>query len=59
MSETPSQGRSTDTTDANSPNFLVDGRPGNDAADAGEEDTVLTTDDTAQRDNDVAQPGND
>jgi hypothetical protein len=60
MSETPGgQGRSTDTTDAHSGNDLVDGTTGDDARDAGDEDTTLTTDDAAQRDNDVAQPGND
>jgi hypothetical protein len=60
MSESPGdQGRSTDTTAANSGNDLADGTTDDDALDAGDEDTTLTTDDAAQRDNDVAQPGND
>jgi hypothetical protein len=37
---------------------LVDGTPGHDRSDGGEKDTVLTTDDGAQRDDSVARPGN-
>jgi hypothetical protein len=36
----------------------VDGTPGNDPSDGGEQDTVLVTDDEAQRDDSVARPGN-
>jgi hypothetical protein len=49
---------SPDTTDADSGSNLVDGTPGNDAADRGEQDTTLTTDDDAQRDDAVSRPGN-
>ena len=37
---------------------LVDGTPGHDRADGGEQDTVLLTDDEAQREDSVARPGN-
>jgi hypothetical protein len=37
---------------------LVDGTPGNDRPDGGEQDTVLLTDDEAQRDDEVTRPGN-
>jgi hypothetical protein len=37
---------------------LVDGTPGNDRADGGEQDTVLLTDDEAQREDSVTRPGN-
>lgn len=47
-------GESPDTADAN----LVDGTPGNDPADGGEQDITLTTDDDAQRDDLPARPGN-
>jgi hypothetical protein len=47
-----------DTTDADSGENLVDGTPGNDASDRGEQDTTLTTDDEAQEDDAVARPGN-
>jgi hypothetical protein len=49
---------SPDTTDADSSATMVDGTPGNDAADAGERDTTLTTDDDAQRADAVSRPGN-
>ena len=41
-------------TDAN----LIDGKTGDDVSDKGAADTVLTTDDEAQRDESVARPGN-
>lgn len=44
--------------DANSTENMVDGTPGNDRSDGGEADTVLLTDDEAQRDDDVVRPGN-
>ena len=47
-----------ETTDANSSANLVDGTPGNEAGDRGEQDTTLTTDDDAQEDDAVARPGN-
>ncbi len=47
-------GESPDTADAN----LVDGTPDNDPADVGEQDTTLTTDDDAQRDDLPTRPGN-
>ncbi|GAB4080871.1 hypothetical protein GCU67_04820 [Modestobacter muralis] len=43
---------------APSPENLVDGTPGNDRSDGGEQDTVLLTDDEAQRDDEVTRPGN-
>jgi hypothetical protein len=51
-------GESPDTADADSTENLVDGTSGNDRTDGGEQDTVLVTDDAAQRDDDVARPGN-
>jgi hypothetical protein len=51
-------GESPDTADADATENLVDGTPGNDRTDGGEQDTVLVTDDEAQRDDDVARPGN-
>ena len=49
---------SPDTADAQSTGNMVDGTPGNDPSDGGESDTVLVTDDEAQRDDSVARPGN-
>ena len=49
---------SPDTTDADSSSNMVDGTPGNDMSDRGAQDTTLTTDDDAQRDDGVARPGN-
>ncbi|MGY2078929.1 hypothetical protein [Modestobacter sp. SYSU DS0657] len=37
---------------------LVDGTPGHDRGDGGEKDTVLLTDDAAQRDDELTRPGN-
>jgi hypothetical protein len=47
---------SPDTADADS--NLIDGQTGDNATDRGEQDTVLLTDDEAQRDDDPARPGN-
>ena len=47
---------SPDTADADE--NLIDGRTGDNPSDGGEEDTVLLTDDEAQRDDSVARPGN-
>ena len=47
---------SPDTADADE--NLIDGQTGDDASDGGEQDTVLITDDDAQRDDSVARPGN-
>ena len=49
-------GDSPDTADADED--LVDGQTGDNAADGGESDTVLVTDDEAQREDSVARPGN-
>jgi hypothetical protein len=49
---------SPDTTDGGVGQGMVDGTPGTDVADAGEKDTTLTTDDTAQRRDSEARPGN-
>ena len=49
-------GESPDTADADE--NLVDGRTGDNASDGGESDTVLLTDDAAQREDSVARPGN-
>jgi hypothetical protein len=48
---------SPDTTDGGPGGGLVDGTPG-DVVDAGEKDTGLTTDDSAQREDSEARPGN-
>ena len=60
MSETDHSGyrESPDTTDGPSGD-MVDGTPGNDPADRGEQDTTLTTDDDAQRDDSVVRGGNE
>ena len=44
--------------DADSTDNLVDGTPGDDASDGGEQDATLTTDDEAQDTDDVVKPGN-
>jgi hypothetical protein len=51
-------GESPDTGDVPSSSNLVDGVPGEDRADAGDQDITLTTDDEAQRDDETARPGN-
>jgi len=60
MSETQptGYGDSPDTADPGTAGDMVDGTPGHDAADRGERDTVLVTDDEAQRDDEVVRPGN-
>lgn len=47
---------SPDTEDAD--DNLIDGRTGENRSDGGEQDTVLLTDEDAQRDDSVARPGN-
>ena len=49
-------GESADTADSDE--NLIDGRTGDNPSDGGGQDTVLLTDDEAQRDGDVARPGN-
>jgi hypothetical protein len=58
MSEDDRSGyhESPDTADADE--NLIDGRTGDNPGDGGEQDTVLLTDDEAQRDDSVARPGN-
>jgi hypothetical protein len=58
MSENDQTGyhESSDTADADS--NLISGRTGDNVSDGGEQDTVLVTDDEAQRDDSVARPGN-
>jgi hypothetical protein len=58
MSENERTGyhESPDTADADE--NLVDGRTGDNPSDGGEQDTVLVTDDEAQREDDVLRPGN-
>lgn len=59
MSDPTGYRESPDTSDPNSGDNLVDGTPGNDAADRGERDTTtLTTDDDAQKDDQIERPGN-
>ena len=58
MSENDRTGyhESPDTADADE--NLIDGQTGDNPSDGGEQDTVLVTDDEAQRDDSVARPGN-
>ena len=61
MSESDHTGyrESPDTTDGPSASNLVDGVPGEDRSDGGEQDEgTLTTDDEAQRDDGTVRPGN-
>ena len=58
MSDPTGYRESPDTTDADSSSNLVDGTPGDDVSDRGAQDTTLTTDDDAQRDEGVSRPGN-
>jgi len=51
-------GESLDSANAPSSENLIDGTPGNDRPDGGEQDTVLLTDEDAQRDDEVTRPGN-
>jgi hypothetical protein len=58
MSENDRTGyhESPDTADAD--DNLIDGQTGDTASDGGEQDTVLVTDEEAQRTESVARPGN-
>jgi hypothetical protein len=61
MSESDSTGygESPDTTNGPTNTNMVDGVPGEDRSDGGEQDEVtLTTDDEAQRDDGTVRPGN-
>ena len=61
MSESDSTGygESPDTTDGPTGDNMVDGVPGQDRSDGGEQDEVdLTTDEDAQRDDGLIRPGN-
>ena len=60
MSESDNTGyrESPDTTDGPTNTNMVDGLPGEDRLDGGEQDTTLTTDDEAQRDDGTVRPGN-
>ncbi|MGY1830589.1 hypothetical protein ACI8AA_09200 [Geodermatophilus sp. SYSU D01180] len=61
MSETDHTGyrESPDTTDGPTASNMVDGVTGEDRSDGGEQDTTLTTDDDAQRDDSVVRGGNE
>ena len=56
MSEPTGYHESADTADTDE--NLIDGKTGDDVHDKGAADTVLTTDDEAQRADSVARPGN-
>jgi hypothetical protein len=58
MSENDPSGYAESPDTADGDGDLVDGRTGDNAGDGGESDTVLVTDDEAQRDDSVARPGN-
>jgi hypothetical protein len=60
MTEGSGTGYGEDVDDGNAPSGenMIDGTPGNDRPDGGEQDTVLLTDDEAQRDDEVTRPGN-
>jgi hypothetical protein len=60
MSESDPTGyrESPDTTNGPTNTNMVDGVPGEDRSDGGEQDTTLTTDDDAQRDDGLIRPGN-
>jgi hypothetical protein len=60
MSESSHTGyrESPDTTNGPTNTNMVDGVPGEDRSDGGEQDTTLTTDDEAQRDDSAIRPGN-
>ena len=61
MSESDDTGyrESPDTTDGPTTTNMVDGVPGEDRSDGGEQDEVmLTTDEDAQRDDGLLRPGN-
>ena len=56
QSDATGYGESPDTADSDE--NLIDGRTGDNASDGGEQDVVLVTDEEAQRDDEVARPGN-
>ena len=60
MSESENTGyrESPDTTSGPTNTNMVDGVPGEDRSDGGEQDVTLTTDDEAQRDDGTVRPGN-
>jgi hypothetical protein len=58
MSENDRTGYSESPDTADADENLIDGQTGDTASDGGEQDTVLVTDDEAQRDDSVARPGN-
>ena len=58
MTESQPTGYSESSDTADSDENLIDGRTGDNPSDGGEQDTVLITDDEAQRDESVARPGN-
>ena len=58
MTESDRTGYHESPDTADSDGNLIDGRTGDNPGDGGEQDTVLVTDDEAQRDDSVARPGN-
>ena len=60
MSENTPTGyrESPDTTDGGLGGSLVDGVTGQNVADAGQKDTEITTDDSAQHEDSAVRPGN-
>jgi hypothetical protein len=58
MSENQPSGYGDSPDSADADENLVDGQTGDNASDGGEADTVLLTDDEAQRDDEVTRPGN-
>jgi hypothetical protein len=58
MTESDRTGYHESPDTADSDEDLVDGQTGDTAGDGGEQDTVLLTDDEAQREDSVARPGN-
>jgi hypothetical protein len=60
MSESDPTGyrESPDTANGPTNTNMVDGVPGEDRSDGGEQDTTLTTDDDAQREDGIVRPGN-
>jgi hypothetical protein len=58
MTESDRTGYHESADTADSDENLIDGRTGDNAGDGGEQDTVLLTDDEAQREDSVARPGN-
>jgi hypothetical protein len=58
MSDPTGYRESPDTADGPTADDMIDGTPGQDRPDRGESDTTLTTDDDAQRADQVERPGN-